>query len=147
MSEIPSHIALIESASVEGVEARRRHLVENGPHELGWNYSNILDVGRRLKNQIRIRGFFRLYLYIPGSGNGKILYWMKVTDLATFRKPELFSDPVDGRKYLVHSKMLIESIEDTHGAMELSGFRSADHRRPDSRHLQLGFLFVVDPEV
>ena len=146
MYETPSHIALIESASIEGVESRKRHLLENGPHELGWSYSNILDVGRRLQNQIRKRGFFRLYLYIPDSGNGKILYWMKITNLKTFRKPELFADPVDGRRYLIHSRMLIQSIEDIREERELSGFRSADRRWPDPRHLALGFLFAVDPE-
>ena len=140
-------MALIESASALGVEARKRFLVENGPNEFGWSYDNVLKVSRRLKNQISKKGFFRLYLYTADFDAGKVRYWMRVTDLKTYETSQLFSDPADGYRYLVHSRMIIDSISTMETSRELSFFRSADRRKPDPRHLELGFLFVVDPEV
>jgi len=147
MSETPAHLALVETASALGVEARKRFLVENGPREFGWSYRNVLKVRRRLKKQISSKGFFRLYLYIPDFDSDRVRYWMKVTNLKTYDAPQLFSDPADGHRYLVHSRMLIDTIGTMETHRELSTFRSADIRKPDPRHLELGFLFVVDPEV
>ncbi|TNF47740.1 hypothetical protein EP232_03135 [bacterium] len=145
MSKTAVHLALIESASPAGIQTRRRYLHEHGPHELGWSYINILDVEKRLQRQIVKRGFFRLYLYAPSSAGGSVTHWLQITHLRTFRSPEVFNDPVDGRRYLVHSRMTIDSIEDLEREMTLDSFRSADRRKPDHRHLELGFLFVVDP--
>lgn len=145
MSKTAIHLALIESASHAGILARRRYLSEHGPHELGWSYANILDVEKRLQRQITKRGFFHLYLYTPGSDGGSVAHWMRITRLKTYRSPEVFNDPVDGCRYLVHSRMMIYSIEVLEREMALDSFRSADRRKPDLRHLELGFLFVVDP--
>jgi hypothetical protein len=43
--------------------------------------------------------------------------------------------------------MRVESITELARPRGLSEFKSVDKRKPDLRHLQLGFLFVVDPEV
>jgi len=145
MSRIAAHLALIESASTEGIQARRRHLLEHGPHELGWSYANILEVEAKLQRQIDKRGYFRLYLYVKDRHGGSVLHWLRVTRLETSGSPELFNDPVDGRRYLVHSRMMIQAIETLEHEMNLLSFVSADGRKPDSRHLELGFLFVVDP--
>ena len=145
MSKTAVHLALLESASPPGIRTRRRHLHEYGPHELGWSYANILDEEKRLQRQIAKRGFFRLYLYTPGSDGGSVAHWLKITHLKTYRSPEVFNDPVDGRRYLVHSRMMIHSIEDLEREIALDSFRSADKRKPDPRHLELGFLFVMDP--
>jgi hypothetical protein len=72
---------------------------------------------------------------------------MKVTALTTYRKAEVFTDPVDGKRYLVHSRMIIDSIDKLEKARTLGEFMSVDSRKLDVRHLQLGFLFIVDPEV
>ncbi|MDF1535972.1 MAG: hypothetical protein P1S46_05640 [bacterium] len=146
MSEMAAFMALIETASTEGILTRRRYLREHGPQEMGWSYDNILWVEKRLMRQIDRKGFFRIYLY-TGNGDGEVRYRMKVTGLRTYRQPEVFSDPVDGRRYLVHSRMSIDSIEELDNVRTLSDFASVDMRKPDVRHLQLGFLFVVDPEV
>lgn len=146
MSEIPAYLALIESASLKGVERRRRYLFEHGPHELGWSYANILEVGGKLLRQIAGRGFFRLFLYVPRDDNGSVLFRTKITALTTYRKPEIFNDPVERKRYLVHSRMMISAIEPLERPMPMDSFRSADRRKPDVRHLKLGFLFVVDPE-
>ncbi len=146
MSETAAFIALIETASPEGVQRRYQYLADNGPHEMGWSYANILEVDRTLKRQLQRKGYFRLYLYVTNGESG-VRYSMKIVDLRTFREPELFNDPVDGRRYLVHSRMMIESITKLTPTRELSEFMSVDRRKPDMRHLQLGFLFVVDPEV
>ncbi len=146
MSETPIHLALIESAAPMGVERRRRYLFEHGPHELGWSYTNILDVGDRLLRQIAVRGFFRLFLYVSNGDGGVVSFWIRITGLTTHREPELFNDPVDGNRYLIHSRMMIGAIEPLEKPMPLESFRSADRRKPDARHLELGFLFVVDPE-
>ena len=146
MSETPAHLALIETASPKGVENRRRYLFEHGPHELGWSYANILEVSERLLRQIRARGFFHLFLYIPGDNGGSVLFRAKITGLTAHQKPEVFKDPVDGQRYLVHSRMMVSAIEPMEKPMLLKAFRSADLRKPDPRHLELGFLFVVDPE-
>lgn len=145
MSKNAAHLALIESASAEGIRARRYHLHEHGPHELGWSYSNILEVEKQLQRQIAKRDFYRVYLYVQNQEGGSVTHWLRVTHLKTYRTPELFNDPVDGRRYLVHSRMMIQSIEILPGKMTLGSFISADGRKPDSRHLELGFLFVVDP--
>jgi hypothetical protein len=147
MSKMAVHLALIESASPAGIQTRRQHLHEHGPHELGWSYANILDVEQRLQRQVTKRGFFRLYLYTAGSDGGAVAHWLKITHLKTYRVPEIFNDPVDDRRYLVHSRMMIDSIGDLERAIALDSFRSADKRKPDPRHLELGFLFVVDPVV
>ncbi|UCG39637.1 MAG: hypothetical protein JSV00_05300 [bacterium] len=146
MSETAAYMALIETASVRGVQTRIRYLKEHGAHEMGWNYANILDVGPALLRQLQRKGFFRVYLCIPDE-NGSVRYAMKITALRTFNRPEIFRDPVDGRRYLVHSRMLIHSIEELDRPRKLTDFTSIDMRKPDIRHLQLGFLFVVDPEV
>lgn len=147
MSETPAYLALIESASLKGVENRRRYLFEHGPHELGWSYANILDVGDRLLRQIAVRGFFRLFLYIPRGSTASVFFRTLITGLKTYGKPEIFNDPVDEKRYLIHSKMMISAIEPLETPMPLDSFRSADARKPDARHLELGFLFVVDPEL
>ena len=139
-------MALIETASPEGVERRFQYLADNGPHEMGWSYANILEVDSALKRQLQRKGFFRLYLHVANGESG-VRYSMKIVDLKTFREPELFNDPVDGRRYLVHSRMMIQTITKLKPTRELSEFISVDRRKPDMRHLQLGFLFVVDPEV
>ena len=69
MSEMAAFMALIETASAEGITTRRRYLKENGPHEVGWNYDNILEVERSLVRQLGRKGFFRIYLY-AGNGGG-----------------------------------------------------------------------------
>lgn len=145
MSEMAAFMALIETASAEGIRTRQRYLKEHGPHEIGWNYVNILDVERSLVRQLDRKGFFRIYLH-TGNGYGEVRYCMKVTGLRTCRQPEVFSDPVDGRRYIVHSRMTIDSIDELDKVRTLSEFASVDSRKPDVRHLQLGFLFVVDPE-
>ncbi len=146
MSDIAAFMALIETASTRGVESRRRYLKEHGPHEMGWSYSNILEVVPALQRQLRKKGFFRVYLFIPELDRG-IRYVLKVTSLKTSAKPEVFTDPVDNRRYVVHSRMTIRSIDEIFPPMRLSEFLSIDKRKPDIRHLALGFLFVVDPEV
>jgi hypothetical protein len=146
VSEMAAFMALIETASAEGITTRQRYLKENGPHEMGWNYDNILEVERSLVRQLGRKGFFRIYLY-AGNGGGKVRYAMKVTAFTTYRKPEVFTDPVDGKRYLVHSRMTIDSIDELGKARTLGEFMSVDSRKLDVRHLQLGFLFIVDPEV
>ncbi len=146
MSETAAYMALVATASAEGVEARRQHLIDHGPHEMGWSYANILDVDAALQRQLRKKGFFRVYLFVA-NGEGAVRYTMKVTGLRTTRKAEVFSDPVDGHWYMVHSRMTVESITRRNRPAALSEFSSVDRRKPDIRHLQLGFLFVVDPEV
>jgi len=145
MSETAAYMALIETASPEGVESRLQYLSKHGPHEMGWSYANILDVAHILERQLPRKGFFRVYLYI-GNGERAVRYSMKVDQLKTYRKPEIFNDPVDGRHYLIHSRMRIKSITELARPMDLGEFKSVDGRKPDVRHLQLGFLFVVDPE-
>ncbi|UCF30066.1 MAG: hypothetical protein JSV26_08255 [bacterium] len=147
MSETAAFLALIESASSRGVEARRRFLGEHGEHEMGWSYANIGEVDSRLNRQIGRKGFFRLFLYVPREGGGSVTHWMRITGLKTYSRPTVFNDPADGRRYLVHSRMVISSIETLDPALRLESFRSIDNRKPDPRHLELGFLFVVDPEV
>lgn len=146
MSETAAFLALVETASDPGVQGRRLYLGEHGPHELGWSYANILEVDGRLQRQISRKGFFRLYLFVHDDGDGSVAYWMRITSLKTYREPVLFNDPVDGKKYLIHSKMVISAIEELDPRLPLEAFRSTDRRRPDRRHLKLGFLFVVDPE-
>lgn len=146
MSEIAAYMALIETASTPGVESRRRYLKEHGPHEMGWSYANILEVAPVLQRQLKKKGFFRVYLYVPDQDQG-IRFVMKITTFRTFHRREVFQDPVDARRYLVHSRMTINSIDELSPPMNLSDFHSIDKRKPDIRHLQLGFLFVVDPEV
>ena len=146
MSETAAYIALIETASLEGVQGRKQYLEKHGPHYMGWSYANILEVAPKLSRQLVIKGFFRVYLHIPGS-NGGVRYRMNVVDLVTYNEPEPFSDPVDNRRYQVHSKMKIRSIEELEHIRGIDEFKSIDRRKPDMRHLQLGFLFVVDPEV
>ena len=146
MSETAAFMALLETASMEGVQGRQQYLSKHGPHELGWSYANILDVDHILKRQLQKKGFFRVYLYISNGESG-VRFRMNISDLKTYREPENFYDPVDRRRYLVHSKMRVESITELPEPMELGRFLSVDKRKPDLRHLQLGFLFVVDPEV
>jgi len=146
MSETAAFLALIETASPEGVENRLQHLAKHGPHELGWSYANILEVERTLKRQLKNKGYFRVYLHVSNGGDN-VRYSMKIVDLITFREPQLFNDPVDRRGYLVHSRMKIQSITRLPQPKKLTEFMSIDRRKPDLRHLQLGFLFVVDPEV
>ena len=146
MSETAAYMALIETASPEGVQSRLQYLTKHGPHDMGWNYANILDVARVLNRQLLRKGFFRIYLHVSNGESG-VRYSMKIADLTTYQEPELFNDPVDGRRYLVHSRMRVESITEIERPKDLSEFRSVDRRKPDIRHLQLGFLFVVDPEV
>ena len=146
MSETAAYMALIETASPEGVQGRLQYLAKHGPHEMGWSYANIIVVSQALERQILRKGFFRVYLYIVNGENG-VRYSMNIAHLTTYRKPELFNDPVDGRGYLVHSRMRVESITELARPRGLSEFKSVDKRKPDLRHLQLGFLFVVDPEV
>ncbi|MGD8352838.1 MAG: hypothetical protein PVJ01_01630 [Pseudomonadota bacterium] len=146
MSETAAYMALIETASSEGVWTRQQHLVKHGPHELGWSYANILEMADKLQRQLLHKGFFRVYLYVPDSP-GAVRYSMKISRLSTYRKAQMFNDPVDNRRYLIHSRMRIESISELQQPMGLEEFVSVDKRKPDIRHLQLGFLFVVDPEV
>lgn len=146
MSETAAYMALIETASPEGVWSRSEYLKKHGPHDMGWSYANILEVAPALTRQLKKKGFFRIYLYVA-NGESAVRYSMKIKDLITYREPHLFNDPVDGRSYLVHSRMRIESITELAQPRNLSEFMSVDKRKPDIRHLQLGFLFVVDPEV
>jgi hypothetical protein len=146
MSETAAYIALIETASLAGVQSRQQYLNDHGPHDMGWNYANIHEVSGKLERQLEIKGFFRVYLHIPDNDNG-VRYSMNMIDLATYREAEPFTDPVDHRRYLVHSKMRVESISELERTRDFSEFKSVDRRKPDLRHLQLGFLFVVDPEV
>jgi len=146
MSETAVFMALIETASIRGVESRCHYLREHGPHELGWSYANILEVAPVLQRQLKKKGFFRVYLYVPESDGG-VRYALKIISLKTFARPETFTDPVDDRWYLVHSRMTIRFIDEISPPMRLSEFLSIDKRKPDVRHLGLGFLFVVDPEV
>jgi hypothetical protein len=146
MSETAAYMALVETASVSGIGRRLNYLREHGPHEMGWNYANILQVAPVLQRQLEKKGFFRVYLYLPDLEQG-IRYAMKVTGLRTYKQPEVFVDPVDRRRYLVHSIMTIRSIEELVRPMDLGDFLSVDKRKPDIRHMTLGFLFVVDPEV
>lgn len=139
-------MALIETASPEGVASRQQYLKKHGPHDMGWSYANILDVSAALKRQLDRKGFFRIYLHLP-NGGGSVRYSMEVEDLRTYSDPEIFNDPVDGRGYLVHSRMKVRSITELGRPRDLGEFMSVDRRKPDLRHLQLGFLFVVDPEV
>lgn len=146
MSETAVYMALIETASPEGVQSRLQYLTKYGPHDMGWSYANILDVVQTLKRQLLGKGFFRVYLHVSNGESG-VRYSMNITHLETCQEPELFNDPVDGRRYLVHSRMRIESITELTRPRALNEFMSVDRRKPDIRHLQLGFLFVVDPEV
>jgi hypothetical protein len=146
MSETAAFVALIETASTVGVESRIRYLKEYGPHEMGWSYANIRDMAPILRRQLVKKGYFRVYLSIPEL-DFDIRYSLKITSVKTFPRPEVFTDPVDGRRYLVHSRMMIRSIDEIVPPRKLSGFLSIDRRKPDVRHLALGFLFVVDPEV
>jgi hypothetical protein len=148
-------IALVESAAPEGVESRRRALRERRAVELGWNYANIVEAAPRLAALLSARGFFRLYLYIPGAGGpvgegggeeGMVRHAMRVTALDVFPRAQMHTDPADGRRYLVHSKMTVAGIEDLPRPRPLSSFASADSRHMDERHLQSGFLFVEDRE-
>jgi hypothetical protein len=145
MSKTAAYMALMETASISGIDARRHYLREHGSHELGWSYDNILQVAPVLKRQLEKKGYFRVYLYLPDLE--EVRYVMKITRLRTSNKREPFVDPVDKRRYLVHSIMTIQSIEELANPMDLSDFLSVDKRKPDVRHLTLGFLFVVDPEV
>jgi hypothetical protein len=142
----PGPLALVETASAQGVEARRRVLREQGAFDLGWSYANILDAAPRLSRQLAERGYFRLYLYLPGpeGGEGEVRCALRVAELAAFTRPESHTDPVDGRRYLVHSRMTVTAIEDIFPPRRLSSFASADGRHMDPRHLELGFLFVSD---
>jgi len=146
MSETAAYMALIETASPEGVLSRQQHLSKHGPHDLGWSYANILETAGKLQRQLLKKGFFRVYLYIPDNP-GAVRYSMKISRLSTYQEAELFNDPVDGCRYLIHSRMRIESISILARPMDLDEFMSVDKRKLDIRHLQLGFLFVVDPEV
>lgn len=146
MSETAAYMALVETASVSGIDKRLNYLRERGPHEMGWSYANILQVAPVLQRQLERKGFFRVYLYLPDLDPG-VRYAMEVTGLRTYSQPEVFVDPVDKRRYLVHSVMTIRSIEELVCPMDLRDFLSVDKRKPDIRHLTLGFLFVVDPEV
>ena len=146
MSETAAFLALIETASAQGVESRTQYLKEHGPHEMGWNFANIQDVAPVLRRQLKKKGFFRIYLCFP-ENNHDVRYTLKITSMRTFSRPEVFTDPVDGRRYLVHSRMTIRSIDGIFPPMRLDEFLSTDRRKPDVRHLALGFLFVVDPEV
>lgn len=146
MSETAAFMALVETASLEGIVNRQKYLKIHGPQDLGWSYANILDVAAKLTRQLQRKGFFRIYIYVSNNDD-TVRYCMYVTDLMTYEKPVLFDDPVDGRQYLVHSRMKIKSISELEPPMALGEFTSVDRRKPDLRHLQLGFLFVVDPEV
>ena len=146
MSETAVYIALMETASQEGVQSRQQYLNKYGSHDMGWNYANILEVAPKLSRQLLRRGFFRVYLYTPGTGGG-VRYYMKMVDLVTYTEPEPFTDPVDNRRYQVHSIMKIQSISELKRTRDLGEFKSVDRRKPDLRHMQLGFLFIVDPEV
>ena len=146
MSETAVFMALLATASTGGVDSRRHYLREHGPHEMGWSYANILEVAPALLRQLDKKGYFRIYLYVTDTDHG-VRYAMKITTLRTSQTPEVFTDPVDERRYVVHSKMTISTIEELVPPMDLSGFLSVDKRKPDIRHLTLGFLFVVDPEV
>ena len=146
MSRTAAFIALVETASRPGVETRSRYLKEHGPHEMGWSYANILEAEPLLQRQLKVKGFFRVYLYLPEPEKA-VPYSLKVTALRTYPKRQLFQDPVDGRMYLIHSRMTIQSIDQVNPPMALGDFMSIDTRKPDIRHLELGFLFVVDPEV
>ena len=55
MSETAAYMALIETASPEGVQGRLQYLAKHGPHDMGWSYANILDVAQDmlLKNKRR----------------------------------------------------------------------------------------------
>lgn len=146
MSETAAFLALIESASLTGIEARLNFLREHGEHEMGWSYANILEVDIRLQRQIDHRGFFRLFLYVHDDGVDSVTHCMRITGLRTFPEPAVFTDPMDEKRYLVHSRMKISSIDRMVAPLTLGSFRSIDRRKPDARHLDLGFLFVVDPE-
>lgn len=139
-------MALIETASSEGVLSRQQYLKKYGPHDMGWSYANILEVDHVLKRQLLKKGFFRVYLYIS-NGADAVCFNMNISHLTTYQEAVVFVDPANGRRYLVHSRMKIQSIHELERPMELSEFKSVDKRKPDIRHLQLGFLFVVDPEV
>ena len=146
MSETAAYMALIETASPEGVFNRLQYLKKHGAHDMGWSYANILEVAQALERQLLKKGFFRVYLLVS-NGENNVRYSMNIEDLTTYRKPEVFKDPVDSRSYLVHSRMRIGSITELTRPRDLGEFMSIDRRKPDIRHLQLGFLFVVDPEV
>ena len=146
MSETAAYMALVETASIGGIETRQRYLKEYGAHEMGWSYENILKVAPVLMRQLEKKGFFRIYLYLPELDRG-VRYAMEISRLRTSAKREAFMDPVDNRRYLVHSVMTIRSIVKLATPMNLSDLMSIDKRKPDIRHLALGFLFVVDPEV
>jgi hypothetical protein len=146
MNETALHMALLETASAEGIRARARHLKEHGAHELGWSYKNILDAEKALNRQLDKRGYFHLYLFLPGFEDGKVTHRMRITALVTSARQVPFKDPVDGRNYLVHSHMTVDSVEGLREQYMLAELKSTDNRKPDIRHLQLGFLFIVDPE-
>ncbi len=146
MSRTAAFIALVQTASRQGVETRIHYLKEHGPHEMGWSYSNILEAEPALQRQLKQKGFFRAYLYLPEPEKA-VHYSIKVRALRTYQKRQLFQDPVDNQMYLVHSRMTIQSIDKVHPPLPLGDFVSIDTRKPDIRHLELGFLFVVDPEV
>jgi len=143
-----SSFALVESASPEGVEARRRALREQKSFELGWSYQNVLAAAPRLEREIAERGWFRIYLYLPGAEGeeGDIRYALRVTRFSAFPEPERHTDPVDGKRYLVHSRMTVSAVEEVSPPRRLASFESADGRHMDPRHLDLGFLFVNDSE-
>ena len=146
MSRTAAFIALVETASRQGVEARSRYLKEHGPHEMGWSYANVLEVAPLLQRQLKVKGFFRIYLYLPDPDRA-VPFALRATALRTFADRQMFRDPADGRGYLVHSRMTIQSIDPIRPPRALGDFMSIDRRKPDARHLDLGFLFVVDPEV
>lgn len=147
----PARLALVESASPQGVEARKRLLREQGTFELGWSYENIVEAAPRLALALGERGFFRVYLYLPAAeggapGEGAVRFALRVTKLEVFPEAQKHTDPADGRRYLVHSKMTVSAIEEVSPPRRLSSFASADGRHMDPRHLALGFLFVADRE-
>lgn len=146
MSETAAYMALVETASPEGVFSRQQYLKKHGAYDMGWSYANILDVAQALERQLQKKGFFRVYLLVSNGEQG-VRYSMRIEDLKTYRDPEIFKDPVDGRSYMVHSRMRVGSINELTRPRDLDEFISVDRRKPDVRHLQLGFLFVVDPEV
>lgn len=139
-------MALVGTASREGIESRKRHLKEHGPGEMGLNYANILEVEEGLRRQLKVKGFFRIYLYLPEPDNA-VCFSMKISSFRTYQRPQVFLDPLDGRMYLIHSRVTIRSIDELDPPKGLGDFTSIDRRRLDARHLELGFLFVVDPEV
>jgi len=146
MSRSAVFMALVGTASREGIDSRKRHLKEHGPSEMGWNYANILEVEEWLRRQLKVKGFFRIYLYLPEPDKA-VCFALRISAFRTYQRPQVFLDPVDGGIYLIHSRVTIRSIEPVDPPKGLGDFTSIDRRRLDVRHLELGFLFVVDPEV